>query len=142
MLRAVLDSTVLVSAFLQEGGVSDALLGHVYEGNFSLYLANEILAEARRTLLESEHIRRRYIYPDDSVERFIHALRRIANLISSLPPLTGIVRDPNDDMIIACASAASADYIVTRDKDLLSLRVYDAITMVTPEVFMETLRSQ
>ncbi len=67
----------------------------------------------------------------------------MTNLIGQLPPITGIVeRDPNDDMIIACASAASADYIVTRDKDLLSLRVYDAITMVTPEVFMDTLRSQ
>jgi putative PIN family toxin of toxin-antitoxin system len=143
MIRAVLDSTVLVSAFLGPGGVSDALLGQAHKGNFTLYLAEDILAETRRILLETERIRSRYAYADDSVERFIQELRDIANLIGSLPPLTGIVeRDPNDDMIIACASAASADYIVTRDDDLLSLRAYDSITMVTPEVFMDTLRSQ
>ena len=42
-------------------------------------------------------------------------------IFSDLPPLTGIVRDPNDDMILACAVAASAAYVVTRDLDLLSL---------------------
>jgi putative PIN family toxin of toxin-antitoxin system len=118
--RAVLDATILASAFLRQGGVSDALLGYVYERRFSLYLADDILAETDRILLETERIRR-YAYPDDSVRRFIHGLRSIANLIDPLPPLTGMVRDPNDDMMIACASAASAAYLVTRDKDLLSL---------------------
>ncbi len=143
MIRAVLDSTILVSAFLGPGGVSDALLAQAHEGHFILSLAEDILTETRRILLETERIRRRYAYADESVEGFIEELRGIANLIGSLPPLTAIVeRDPNDDMIIACASAASADYLVTRDDDLLSLRAYDSITMVTPEVFMDTLRSQ
>ena len=142
MLRAVLDSTILVSAFLRQRGVSSDLLRQAYERRFSLCLADDMLAETRRTLLESERIRNRYHYPDDSVEHFIQGLRRLANLINPLPPLSGIVRDPNDDMIIACACAASAAYLVTRDKDLLSLRVYDAVTIVSPEIFMETLRSQ
>ena len=141
MIRAVLDSTVLVSAFLGPGGVSDALLGQAYEGHFTLYLAEDILAETRRILLDAERIRRRYAYSDDSVHRFIQELKDIAHIIGSLPPLTGMVeRDPNDDIIIACA--ASADYIVTRDDDLLSLRAYHSITMVTPEAFIDALRSQ
>ncbi len=142
MIRAILDSTVMVSAFLRQGGVSDVLLGHAYERNFSLYLAEDILAETRPILLETERIRNRYAYPDDSVHHFIYGLHGIANLIDPLPPLTGIVRDPNDDMMIAYTSAASAAYLVTRDKDLPSLQVYDSITMVTLEIFIETLRSQ
>ena len=43
-------------------------------------------------------------------------------------------------MIIACALAADADYIVTRDKDLLSLRKYENISIITPEAFLEVLR--
>ncbi len=58
------------------------------------------------------------------------------------PPLTGIVRDPNDDMIVACAVAASASHIVTRDDDLLSLETYEGIVMLTPEAFMTVLRGQ
>ena len=93
--------------------------------------------------MDTTRIRLRYAYCDGSVSHFIQALRDIANFVAPLPPLTGIVaRDPNDDMIVACACAASANYIVTRDHDLLSLRAYDSITMVTPEVFMDTLRSR
>jgi predicted nucleic acid-binding protein len=38
--------------------------------------------------------------------------------------------------------AAQADYLVTRDKDLLSLGTYQGIRIVTPEAFMGLLRKQ
>jgi predicted nucleic acid-binding protein len=41
---------------------------------------------------------------------------------------------------LACALAAEAQYVVTRDNDLLSLRIYGTITMITPEAFMSILR--
>ena len=44
-------------------------------------------------------------------------------------------------MIVACAVKAQADFIVTRDKDLLSLGSYAGIAMVTPERFRHMLRS-
>ena len=143
MIHAVLDSTVMVSAFLRQGGVSDILLTHAYERSFALHLADDILAETQRILLETERIRRRYAYPDDSVHRFIRRLRDIAHLVGPLPPMTGMVeRDPNDDMIIACAIVAATDYTITRDKDLLSLQAWEGITMITPEDFMAVLRQQ
>ena len=43
-------------------------------------------------------------------------------------------------MIIACAVAASADYIISRDKDLLDLGKYQDIQIITPEDFMPTLK--
>jgi predicted nucleic acid-binding protein len=54
MTRAVLDSAVLISAFLKPGGVSDGVLHQAYECAFELFLAEEILAETRRVLLEAE----------------------------------------------------------------------------------------
>jgi predicted nucleic acid-binding protein len=44
-------------------------------------------------------------------------------------------------MIIACAVAAGADYVISRDDDLLSLGTYEGIVMVTPEAFMDVLRA-
>ena len=56
------------------------------------------------------------------------------------PPPVQVVRDPNDNMIVACAHAADADYIVTRDKDLLSLGRHQSIEMIAPEAFLHVLR--
>jgi predicted nucleic acid-binding protein len=44
-------------------------------------------------------------------------------------------------MVIACALGAPADYIVTRDKDLLSLGAHQGIRIVTPRQFLDTLEA-
>ncbi len=105
-----------------------------------LCVSEAILEETRRVLLEEERIRRRYPYTNDDVEEFIAKLRGAASLVSDIPLLEGISRDPNDDMVIACAVAAQATYLVTRDKDLLTLTQYRKIRMTTPEQFIEILR--
>src|SRR5919202_833716 len=119
-LRAVIDSTVLVSAFLTEGGVSAELLRFAREGVFLVFLSEDILTETEHTL-SYERIRERYNYTDTDVADFLNRLRLAANLVDDLPHLT-VVRDPNDDMVIATAQRAQANYIVTRDNDLLSLQ--------------------
>jgi len=51
--------------------------------------------------------------------------------------IAGVCRDPNDDMVIECAVEAGATVIVTGDKDLLSLREYRGIRMLTAREFVE-----
>ena len=139
MARAVLDSTVLIRAFLKPGGVSDEILA-LAGSAFVLALAPEIIAETRRKLLTSARIRRAGSYSDGRVRRFCRGLAKVAEEVTDLPPLTGIVRDPNDDVIVAAAVKARADYLVTRDKDLLALGAYQGIRMITPEAFRGVLR--
>jgi predicted nucleic acid-binding protein len=75
------------------------------------------------------------------VIEYCQGLTRYGTIITDVPDIRGVVRDPND-MIIACAVAAGADYIVTRDKDLLSLGEYEGIAMIKPEAFLHILRGQ
>jgi putative PIN family toxin of toxin-antitoxin system len=110
MLSAVVDSTVLVSAFLTPGGVSAEFLQSARRGAFLCCLAEEILDEATRVLL-SPRLRRHHPYTDQDITEFIDGLRRAARLVHDLPRLTGIVRDPNDDAIVACAVAAQASLL-------------------------------
>ena len=46
-----------------------------------------------------------------------------------------ISRDPDDDKFIGCAVDARAIYIVSGDKDLLDLKMYDGIEMITAADF-------
>jgi len=140
MLHVVIDSTVLVSAFLTRGGVAAELLRRARAGVFLVSLSEEILAETERVLLTYPHIRMRYPYEDQEVTEFCQGLRRAAQLVADLPQVTVVIRDPKDDMAIATALKAQVSYIVTRDDDLLSLQVYEGITIITPEAFMAILR--
>jgi putative PIN family toxin of toxin-antitoxin system len=140
-LCAVLDTTVLVSAFLTPGGATDALVDHAKAGRITCAVAEDILAETARVLLTTDRIRQRYPYTDADVQDYLQGLRQAVLIVSDLPALSGIVRDPNDDMILACAVAASASHVVTHDDDLLSLGTHESITIVTPEVFLTMLRS-
>jgi uncharacterized protein len=110
------------------------------KGDFVLVLSPEIIAETWRKLLTSNRLRARYRYTDERAHSFAKSLLRISEVIRDAPPLTGIVHDPEDDMVVACAAAGRADYIVTRDKDLLSIESYQGIAMLEPEEFRALLR--
>lgn len=134
MRRVVFDTTILVSSFLRRGGLSDELLILAAEGQFELVLSPAVILETWRKLLSSERIRARYRYSDERAHRFCRGLLRIAEVVRNPPPLAGIVRDPGDDMLVACAVAGRADSIISRDKDLLSLGAFQGIAIITPEI--------
>jgi len=141
MLNAVVDSTVLVSAFLRSQGAAAAVLLRGVMRVFTCSLALEIIEETQRAL-HYPHIRERYTYTDDEIEAYGVYLQGTFPMVTNLPSLAGVVRDPNDDVIVACAVAAEASHVVTRDRDLLTLGTYKGITMVTPEAFLRLLRER
>ena len=55
-------------------------------------------------------------------------------MFQRVKPITPVCRDPDDDRILACASEAHAEYIVTGDEDLLVLKRYSAIRIVKPRI--------
>ncbi len=53
--------------------------------------------------------------------------------------VVAVSRDFKDDMFLACALTARAQYVVTEDKDLLSLGAFEGIQVVQPEHFIAAL---
>lgn len=140
MLSAVLDSSVLVSAFLTPRGLAASLLASARQREFALSLSEQIIAETQEVLLDQPQVRKRYSYTDEQAARFCRALRSASLLVVPLPGIHGVVRDQNDDHVIACALAASVGYLVTRDPDLLTLKKYQDVQMVSPVDFIRLLR--
>jgi uncharacterized protein len=128
MIKAVFDANVLVSAFLSRdnpGGVSSELLRFVVAGAIDLHLSIEIVDEAIRILMSSRRAQRRYRYSRSDADEYQATLMMLATIVDDPSPTPGAVpRDPDDDKIVACAVAASAQHIVTRDDHLLSLGGY------------------
>lgn len=135
----VLDTTVLISAFITPGGAASEVLDYV-GARFTLVTSIDILAELSSRLINKRKLRERYRYTDAQAEEFVEIVEALCGLVVNEPAaLVGVVRDPNDDMIVACAATAHADFIVTRDKDLLSLGQYESTRMVTPRQFIGLL---
>ena len=51
-----------------------------------------------------------------------------------------VCRDPNDDMVLECAVLSRAKTIISGDKDLLALRTYQEIRIVTPAQYLSGTR--
>src|SRR3954447_26188789 len=105
MPRTVLDSSVLVSAFVTPHGQVAQLLRDPARARYRLCLSEAILAETAETLLAKSSLRRYAAYADKDVLDYIRWLITQAELVGDLPELRAGADDPKDDPIVATAVA-------------------------------------
>lgn len=128
-MKAVFDTNVLIAAFLTEG-LCSGLLIRARKQAFNLVLCDEIIREFGGIL-----IKKFKLTPTDISEISTIVSEAASEILHKLSPIPNICRDPSDDMIIACAIDAAADYIVTGDEDLLVLKNYNGIVIINPRNF-------
>jgi putative PIN family toxin of toxin-antitoxin system len=128
-VKAVFDTNVLIAAFLTEGLCSGLLL-RARKQAFNLVLCDDIIREFEDILIK------KFKLASTDISEILSIVSEAASeIIHKLGPIPNICRDPNDDMIIACAIDAAADYIVTGDEDLLILKNYKDIVIINPRNF-------
>jgi uncharacterized protein len=145
-VRAVVDTNVWVSAFLNTTGFPAQVLKAYAEGRFTLVMSEPLLEELA-DVLSRPRIARRHGRPPERVAALVDALRERAALV----PVTGMVRvcrDPDDDVVIETAIEGRADALVSRDDDLTQARkVIEAldragIRVLSVRRFLEELRGE
>jgi len=65
-----------------------------------------------------------------SAAELVQDYERLAEIVEPQPLDAPVSRDPDDDHVLACALAAQANLIVSRDKDLLVLHPYQGIPIL------------
>ena len=131
-MKAVLDTNVLIAAFLTEG-ICAKLLIRARRRDFDMILCDGILQEFKRVL------RKKFAAsPHEMSEALIILSAAAQNILGQTDSIAPICRDPDDNLILACARDAVADHIVTGDEDLLVLKSYEGISILNPRDF-ETL---
>ena len=79
--------------------------------------------------------------PDKDPTPFLDWIERVALLVEPSPLGKRRSRDVKDDPFLACALASRAEFIVTKDKDLLALEKPFGIEILTPREFYRRLES-
>lgn len=140
-MRVVLDTNVLICALITKKGTPGQLLEKMKSEEFFLVLSEKVFAELVR-ILDYPHLRSRYRYTDEQIERFLYSLRSVAIWVNAPERLSVVVEDESDNRFIELAVAGQARYIVTGDqKHLLKLRRYQGIDLVSPLEFLALLGS-
>jgi putative PIN family toxin of toxin-antitoxin system len=128
----VFDTNVLIAAIVTEG-ICSKLLHRARIGEFSLISCPFIMKELGRILSKKFRLSH-----EESALAMGPISEAINQVIEHNLKITEICRDADDDSIIACAVAAKAEYLVTGDSDLLEIKSYRGVKILTPRDF-ETL---
>lgn len=141
MLKAVLNTNVVVSGTIVNYGPPCAILQAWREGQFTAITSETLLAEIREKL-EEPRIKRTYKLTDREISLIIIALRKYSHLVKGKLTLKVIKEDPDDDQVIIAAVEGKANYIVSCDRHLLELETYKSIKIVPPAEFVKVLGLQ
>ena len=128
--RAVLDTNVVLSGLLWHG-TPHALLDRVREGTLIFISSPALLAELAEVIARPQ-FDTILVRSNTSRERSLAELHELTEVIAPPPLAEPVCRDPDDDAVLALAIAASADLIVSGDRDLLNLKSFQGIAIVTP----------
>ena len=124
----VLDTNVLISAIVFKGTPERILKSIILENKFDGVISPEILAELAKKL------KFKFGFSDELIKEWELIFK---NTFKNVLPFynTKICRDSDDNKILDLAVFSKAKYIITQDKDLLSLGKYKDIKIITPTDF-------
>jgi uncharacterized protein len=131
MIRVVLDTNIIVSAYLNQDGLPFLILKLALANVVRPYASEAILAEYKELLFRKS-------YPLD-VRRARLLLKKIRSACTVVNPQPGqpLTDDPDDSIFLECAEAAKADYLVTGNTKHFPKGRWKYTEIVTPRQFID-----
>lgn len=126
-MKLVCDTNVLIAALVADGLCRDIVKRRL--PRMALYTSKELLEEL-------ESVLRVKFRADLAALPFLRIYRERVILVEPVKLKKRICRDPDDDVVLGTAKAAGANAILTGDEDLLVLRSFEGIAIVSPRAFV------
>lgn len=117
-MRVLLDTNVLIAAFISTRGRCAELLEHCAQAH-ELVTSDALLEEYHDKLVT------KFRLPHEAADARIALLRSQIEVVQPAPLSAPVSRDPDDDQVLAAAVTANCRCIITGDQDLLVLGSYD-----------------
>ena len=138
MIRAVLDANVYISAAVRPEGPPGQIIERFLRGGaFEIVMSQAIMDEVLRALSYPKV--RKYIRPGLDPELWFEDIVVLSEFVGGDRKIAGTSRDPDDDKYLAAAIEGRAGFLVAGDSDLLDLKDYEGIRIVSPRVFLDLL---
>lgn len=133
MIRAVIDTNVVVSANLKDEGLPAAILDLAANRTILMCVSPAVLAEYKEVLN-----RPRLKLTPKRIAGALAAIRKTSLLVKPTREVTAIKADESDNRLLECAEAAAADYLVTGNTRHFP-KAFRGTAVVTPKQFIELI---
>ena len=137
LLKLVLDTNTLISAFFWEGNEAE-LLRKIEQGKARLYITSDILSEIGEVIKRSKFndvMGKANLTPDQIIQKIVS----FSHLVIAPQLNIKVCRDEKDNKLLECAQSAKASYLVSGDDDLLSLKEYEKIPIIRASEMLKLL---
>ncbi len=138
---AVLDTNLFISGMFGQNSITAELQELWVRQAFQLGTSLEIMKEVNR-VLQYPRIKERLLDDDETVRRFFRLVFRKALVARDDFHTDRIVDDPTDNKFLACALEIKADYIVSGDNHLLSIKHFHRTQIVDAASFIKKVRTK
>ncbi len=136
MIRAVIDTNVVVSANLTDDGLPAAIMDLAASRNILMCVSDAVLAEYKEVLN-----RPRFKLTPQRIAGALSVIRKTSLHVKPTQTVSVITADEPDNRLLECAEAAGADYLVTGNTKHFP-KVFKNTAIVTPKQFMDLLLPQ
>jgi len=136
MVRVVFDTVVFVRSLINPRGIWGRL---IFESSarYKLVLSQLLLQEILE-VVERPRLRQKYrTVAGRGVVQILDILARAE--VAEIGEIEAVSRDPKDNMVLATAKAARAEYLVSEDQDLLVHADYFGTRIVNVTTFLVIL---
>ena len=133
MLKAVFNTNIIVSSFLSEHGFSHKNVEMAIEGKIANYTSPDMLKELSKVLREGIK------FSEEDVKNSVGFVLGYSIPVNPAQKVDAVKDDPKDNIVIECALACNADYIVSGDRHLFDLKQYRGIKIVKPADFFKII---
>lgn len=133
LLRAVVDTNVYISAFLYPQRAIFQIVHRAARRQYHLLISPAIISEVGRVMREDLG------WEENARICHLKTLAKAAEIVIPRLTLEVIREDPPDNRILECAVEGRANLIVSGDRHLRRLQVYQGIPIVRPIDFLRTL---
>jgi putative PIN family toxin of toxin-antitoxin system len=115
-IRAIIDTNVWISAFINRRGFPAKLKNHFINSKFESIISIPLIKEISE-VMRRPRIQDKYKIKDSEINQFIEILTATSIKIE-LKNNIHICRDKKDNFVLETAINGKANYIVTRDDDI------------------------
>ena len=127
-MKVVFDTNVFISAFATEG-VCSVLLKRARLKEFKLFVCPVVIEEVKNVLEQ------KFKAEKETIEEILEVIMETSVFVEITEEIEGVCRDRDDDLILSCALSSGANYLISGDKDLLELKEYKGIKIISPRDF-------